>query len=111
MALVEEIADALLANDFSSTDEAKKIKLASGSTIEESCIAATATIGEKIELRRAESVAKNGSSLSIYVHANKRIAVLLNFKGEMPKEDAYNIAMHVAAMSPKYMTQDEIPED
>jgi elongation factor Ts len=29
----------------------------------------------------------------------------------MPQEDAYNIAMHVAAMSPRYMTVDEIPAD
>jgi elongation factor Ts len=48
MSLVEEIGDALLAHDFTTTDEAKKIKLANGSTIEEACIAATATIGKKL---------------------------------------------------------------
>jgi elongation factor Ts len=89
----------------------KKIKLANGSTIEEACIAATATIGEKIELRRVATAAKDAGELTIYVHANKRIAVLLSFKGTMPQEDAYNIAMHVAAMSPRYMTVDEIPAD
>jgi elongation factor Ts len=111
MSLVEEIGDALLAHDFTTTDEAKKIKLANGSTIEEACIAATATIGEKIELRRVAAAAKDAGELTIYVHANKRIAVLLSFKGTMPQEDAYNIAMHVAAMSPRYMTVDEIPAD
>lgn len=112
MALIDEIGDALLNSDFSSIEDAKKCKLASGQTIEEACTSATATIGEKIELRRTTSVAKsNGIKVVKYIHANKRIAVVLSFNGEISSEDQYNLAMHVAAMAPKYLSAEEVPQE
>ncbi|WP_339022498.1 translation elongation factor Ts [Spiroplasma endosymbiont of Crioceris asparagi] len=109
--LIDEIADALLKNDFKNREEALKIQLKSKQTIEEACIAATATIGEKIEFRRVEFVdlAKK-QIISTYNHSNKRISVLVEFEGSISKDDAYNIAMHIAAMSPKYLSVNDVPQ-
>ncbi|WP_338983067.1 translation elongation factor Ts [Spiroplasma endosymbiont of Othius punctulatus] len=110
--LIEKFADTLLNNDFTTADEAMNLKVDKENTIKEACIAATATIGEKIEFRRAAFAHKKEKhTLSIYNHSNKRISVLLEFEGAITTEDAYNLAMHVAAMSPRYLSTDEVPQE
>ncbi|QHX36035.1 elongation factor Ts [Spiroplasma sp. TIUS-1] len=110
--IIESIADALLNNDFNTPEEALNVKVNNGSTIKETCLSATATIGEKIEFRRAAyAMIKEGHTVSIYNHSNKRISVLLDFEGVISQEDAYNLAMHVAAMSPKYLSTEDVPQE
>lgn len=64
-------------------------------------------VGEKIELGNVEVV--EGSVLGSYVHSGKS-AVIVSLTGGTP-EVARDIAMHIAAMKPAYMTRDEISED
>ncbi|WP_434343899.1 translation elongation factor Ts [Mycoplasma sp. 06067-C1-B144P-99-0482-3] len=109
--LVDEIANALLNSQASNLNEGLQVKADSGLTIEQSLISATATIGEKIALRRFELVNKTSGSSVIYNHANKRVSTLLVFDNKLDSTDAYNVAMHVAAMAPKYINMDQIPED
>ncbi|ADK70030.1 translation elongation factor Ts [Mycoplasma mycoides subsp. mycoides] len=111
LSLVDEIANALLNSNASSLEEGLQVKTDSGLTIEQSLISATATIGEKIALRRFELVNKTSGSSVIYNHANKRVSTLLVFDNKLDPTDAYNVAMHVAAMAPKYINMDQIPED
>ncbi|QQY77933.1 elongation factor Ts [Mycoplasma mycoides subsp. capri] len=111
LSLVDEIANALLNSSASSLEEGLQVKTNSGLTIEQSLISATATIGEKIALRRFELVNKTEGSSVIYNHANKRVSTLLVFDNKLDSTDAYNVAMHVAAMAPKYINMDQIPED
>ncbi|ADR24440.1 translation elongation factor Ts [Mycoplasma leachii PG50] len=109
--LVDEVANALLNSQVSNLNEGLQVKTDSGLTIEQSLISATATIGEKIALRRFELVNKTSGSSVIYNHANKRVSTLLVFDNKLDSTDAYNVAMHVAAMAPKYINMDQIPED
>ncbi|AHB36116.1 translation elongation factor Ts [Spiroplasma apis] len=109
MSLINQIGDALLNSNVTTHEEALEVKLVSGQTIKEACIEATATIGEKIELRRL-SVAEGGT-LSIYNHANNRISVLLQFEGDISADDAYNICMHTAAMAPRYLAKEDVPQE
>ncbi|AQU77486.1 translation elongation factor Ts [Mycoplasma capricolum] len=111
LSLVDEIANALLSSNTSSLEEGLQVKTNSGLTIEQSLISATATIGEKIALRRFELVNKTSGSSVIYNHANKRVSTLLVFDNKLDSTDAYNVAMHVAAMAPKYINMDQIPDD
>ncbi|KKW61629.1 translation elongation factor Ts [Mycoplasma capricolum] len=111
LSLVDEIANALLSSNASSLEEGLQVKTNSGLTIEQSLISATATIGEKIALRRFELVNKTFGSSVIYNHANKRVSTLLVFDNKLDSTDAYNVAMHVAAMAPKYINMDQIPDD
>ncbi|MCQ2978430.1 MAG: translation elongation factor Ts [Clostridia bacterium] len=74
-----------------------------------------ATIGEKITIRRIEKVdASNGLAVS-YLHNGGKIGVIVNAEtsdnSDAAKEALSNIAMQVAAMNPKYVGQQDIPQE
>jgi elongation factor Ts len=65
-------------------------------------------IGENISVRRV--VQANDAVVGAYVHGNKRIGVLVGLNGgdaELAKE----IAMHVAAVNPQFIKQDQVPAE
>jgi elongation factor Ts len=69
-------------------------------------------IGERLELRR---VVVFGGPVSTYLHRRSSdlppaVGVLVEYNGDN-EEAARSIAMHIAAMKPKYVTRDEVPED
>ncbi|VEU59197.1 translation elongation factor Ts [Mesomycoplasma neurolyticum] len=110
--LVTKISNILLENDFTTNDEALKLKNEEGVTVEELTTIATATIGEKIVFRRANKFNYNPMTqvAGTYVHTNGRIAsiVILNGKDE---EVAKNISMHISAMNPEYTFVTDYPKD
>ncbi len=64
-------------------------------------------MGEKIEIGTVEAI--EGATLGSYVHGGKS-AVVVSLSAGTP-ELARDVAMHIAAMKPTYMTRDEISED
>ncbi len=64
-------------------------------------------VGEKVELGTVMEI--QGETLGSYVHSGKS-AVIVSLTGGTP-ELAKDIAMHIAAMKPTYMTRDEVTED
>ena len=74
----------------------------------------TATIGEKLSIRRFEKVATDGLVVS-YIHAGGKIGVLVeadtDSNSEAVKECLRNVAMQAAAMKPQYTTRDEVDQD
>ncbi|ADE19363.1 translation elongation factor Ts [Mycoplasma crocodyli] len=106
--LLNEIAAAILKANPKSNDDALKVKLASGQTIEEACVAATSTIGEKVSFRRFFEVhAGKDEVLGNYVHANGLIAAIVRIKGTS-EEIARNVAMHLAAMNPEFIFEKDM---
>ena len=84
-------------------------------TVSEALIAKIARIGEKLSIRRFEKVvAENGCVVS-YVHGGGRIGVIVEAQADVVndavKEAMTNIAMQIAALSPKYVTADEVSEE
>lgn len=65
-------------------------------------------IGENIGLRRVALV--EGNVVGAYVHSNSKIAVLANLDGGND-ELAKDVAMHVAAVSPRVVNPSDMPED
>ncbi len=103
--LLEAVGKALLSSD--SEDYLNIVY--EGNTISNMLISATATIGEKISLRRVTRVTKTDSeNFGAYKHAGGRIAVLTVIDGGSA-DVAKDIAMHVAAINPKYLSQDNVP--
>ncbi|MBO38579.1 MAG: elongation factor Ts [Rhodospirillaceae bacterium] len=79
-----------------------------------------ATIGENINLRRASSLSVKSGTVSSYVHNVSapgvgRIAVLVGLESDGDKtalkEIGKQLAMHVAAAAPRWMSVNEVPED
>ena len=105
LALVDTIANALVDAGVKTVDEAKEV-LVNGETIDALLINATATIGEKITLRRFEVVEKADDEVfGDYVHMGGKISVIVVLKGS-DAAVAHNIAMQVASMNPSYISRD-----
>ncbi len=108
--LINTIANTLLNNDVNTMEEANKL-VVDNETIEEKVVAFTAKIGEKISFRRFEKLTKTESQeFGIYSHMGGKITSVVVLEGNNP-EVAKDIAMHVAAMNPSYLTSNDIPED
>ena len=109
--LIDELKDALLNSDAKNYEEALEVKLSDGKTIAERIVEATATIGEKISFRRFEKIEKADNEVfGLYSHMGGRITTLVLVEGSN-EETAKDVAMHVAAMRPLYLTRDEVPEE
>ena len=83
-------------------------------TVKEALTDKIAVIGENLKIRRFEKVEAADGFVVSYIHGGGRIAVLLSIKGEendATKEAAMNVAMQIAAMSPKYISQADVDQD
>src|ERR1700722_13869952 len=80
----------------------------SGETVDERRRALIAKIGENISVRRSTVLTSDGN-LGAYVHGT-RIGALVAVKGG-DAALAHDLAMHVAASNPKYLSQAQIPAD
>lgn len=70
------------------------------------------TIGENIQIRRiALFPKKNGQSIGIYSHLGGKILTLVVLEGEGEEPLAKEVAMHVAAAFPQYLSPEEIPQE
>ncbi|QIK69972.1 elongation factor Ts [Erysipelothrix sp. HDW6C] len=108
--LVKDLAATFLANKPTDLDAALALDL-KGQSVSDAVISATATIGEKITLRRLEVVEKSDDEVfGDYIHMGGKISALTVLKGDNA-ELARDMAMQVASMSPQYVSQKEIPSD
>ena len=106
--LVNAIADAILNSDVKTVEEALKLTV-DGVTVEEMIINKTATIGEKLSLRRFEVVLKEDDQVfGEYSHMGGKIVTLAKLSGN-DQEVAKDVAMQAAAMRPLYLNRDEVP--
>lgn len=103
-----EIAEAVLASGATDIDAAKAAAFPGADNVESAAKAQTATIGEKIEVRRVAHVANDGP-LATYSHGGK-IGVIVALKGGS-EELAKGIAMHVAAMNPPHIKPEHVPAE
>ncbi|MCK8453589.1 translation elongation factor Ts [Bacillus safensis] len=111
-ALLNELADHLLAAKPATLEEAHASKMENGSTVEEHITSAIAKIGEKITLRRFSVITKDdNAAFGSYLHMGGRIGVLAVLNGTTDEELARDIAMHVAAVNPKYISRDQVSEE
>ncbi|MBA3563787.1 MAG: elongation factor Ts [Gammaproteobacteria bacterium] len=79
-----------------------------GETIEERRRSLVATLGENIRVRRFDRLTSQGS-LGHYLHGS-RIGVIVALEGG-DEALARDLAMHVAASSPAYITAEEVPAE
>jgi len=83
-------------------------RLPSGQTVEEARRALIARIGENIGVRRFE-VVTSSAPLATYLHGS-RIGTVVALEGG---DDTLgrDLAMHVAAINPQYLSVDEVPAE
>ena len=109
--LVSSLAEQLLAAKPESVEAALELEK-DGVKIVDQISTATATIGEKISLRRFEIKTKtDADAFGSYLHMGGRIGVLVVLEGSTDAAAAKDIAMHIAAINPTYISRDEVSAD
>ncbi|MDR0752687.1 MAG: translation elongation factor Ts [Mycoplasmataceae bacterium] len=112
VSLTEEIGELLIESGEYNIENFVKLKFSNGETVEDACKSLTGKIGEKIALRRYEIFSKNDEQMfSFYQHSNKKIAVLLVIDKQIDSIVGKDIAMHAAAMSPKYLNENNVEKE
>ena len=85
-----------------------------GQTVKDEQAALVAKIGENIRVRRFARVGvEDGQKLAQYIHAGQKIGVIVVFNDAASKLDettSREVAMHIAAMNPRYVRRDDVPE-
>jgi elongation factor Ts len=108
--LLETITEALIESKATTTEEALALNV-NGKTVEVLLADATATIGEKISLRRVSRVTKEDQQgFGAYKHMGGKIVVLAVLASE-DQEVAKDIAMHVAAQKPLYLDRTQVNQE
>ena len=111
VALVKNVANAILAAEPKSLEEALQVQ-AEGGTVEAVINEGIATIGEKLSLRRFEVLYKtDADAFGAYSHMGGRIGVLTLVEGSTDEQAAKDVAMHIAALAPRYLDESEVPAD
>ncbi|SHI15246.1 elongation factor Ts [Butyrivibrio fibrisolvens DSM 3071] len=87
----------------------------SSKTVKEALVEITAVISEKIDIRRFQKLTASEGIVVPYVHGGGRISVLVEAKTDVVndaiKEALHNVAMQVAALAPKYVDMNDVPEE
>ena len=110
-ALVAKLSQVILANKPADLEAALEIVTDEGK-VSDVIAEATTVIGEKISLRRFEIVEKSDAdAFGAYLHMGGRIGVLTILEGSTDADAAKDIAMHVAAINPKYVDRSEVSAD
>ena len=110
IALLEKVGGIIVSSNATNTEEALAIQ-AEGKTLETIIMEASGVIGEKISLRRVTVINKSDDEVfGAYKHMGGRIVTVTVLKGN-DASVAKDVAMHVAALSPKFVSKEDIPAD
>lgn len=110
---VQTVADTALASGLNGGANGEDIDaLLATNRLSELLVEKTATIGEKLSVRRFAKV--TGDIVTSYIHGGGRIGVIIAANGatdDAAKEAITNIAMQVAAMNPQYISRNDISDE
>ena len=111
--VVQTVADTALASGLNGGANGEDIDaLLATNGLSELLVEKTATIGEKLSVRRFAKV--TGDVVTSYIHGGGRIGVIIAANGatdDAAKEAITNIAMQVAAMNPQYISRNDISDE
>ena len=107
-AFAQAVAECALAVKPANLAALMEAKLPSGESVDERRRGLIAKIGENISVRRV-ALLSAAEHLGAYVHGT-RIGALVAVKGG-PASLAYDLAMHVAASNPRYLSAAQVPAE
>ena len=115
-AYVAEVAEQAAATEAADMDAfmAEAWLADNSKTVKDVLTEKISVIGENLGIRRFEKVVTDGCVVS-YIHGGGRIGVLIEADTDVINDEIKvclkNVAMQVAAMSPKYVSRDEVAAD
>jgi len=113
VALAEELLNHLATSKIADQAEFLASTMANGKTVQETIDEGNATLGEKIELRRIAVL--DGSPVALYLHRTNpdlppQVGVLVAMTEAAP-EAGKDVAQHIAAFAPSYVSREDVPAD
>ncbi|MBR1572748.1 MAG: elongation factor Ts [Lachnospiraceae bacterium] len=109
---VQSVADQALASSLNGGVDGEDVEaLLDLNGLKDELVEKTATIGEKLSVRRFKKV--SGDVVVSYVHGGGRIGVLVAAEGasdDAAKEALTNVAMQIAALNPKYIYDTDVEQ-
>jgi elongation factor Ts len=111
-ALIKDIAEHIVSSKSQSVEEALGNPFNGGITLDEYLKEKVAKIGEKISLRRFALLEKGENAVfGSYLHMGGKIGVAVVLTGTTDESLAKDVAMHIAAANPKYVSRDQVSEE
>ena len=106
---VKTISEVSLKNYKGSVDDFNNSKHPSGKTIEEIRLELVSKVGENVKIRRVQNIKNDGNYMGHYMHGTKiGVVVVLQKENE---ELAKDVCMHIAAMKPRALNANDIPQE
>ena len=111
---VLDVAKTIAAEAPADVEELKTKTISGGSqNVGDALTEKIAKIGENMNIRRFERISTDGVVVD-YIHAGGKIGVMVEAQApacEQVTECLKNVAMQIAALSPKYLSSDDVLED
>ncbi|MDR0783329.1 MAG: translation elongation factor Ts [Propionibacteriaceae bacterium] len=110
VALSAQIAEAVEAAGADGLEAANAVKLTDGATVAEALGALSGKIGEKIELVNA---ARFAGETHTYLHRRSpdlppQVGVLVEYEGKADEAFVHSVALQIASMQPRFVSQDDV---
>ncbi|MDR1799280.1 MAG: translation elongation factor Ts [Bifidobacteriaceae bacterium] len=113
IALADQVLQAATAAGTDEVDQVLAAPAGAEGSVKDAIDALSATLGERLQLRRVAVV--KGEAVELYLHRTNKdlppqvgVLVATDAKGAAV---AHDVAMHIAAYSPIYLTKEDVPAD
>lgn len=107
----KKLVELVLAKNISTLEALTEAEFESGKTVATALTELIAKIGENMNLRRLSVVDSKDGFVETYSHLGGKLGVIVEMSGEATEANlvkAKDIAMHVAAMDPKYLSEAQV---
>ena len=114
---VENVVNQIVESDVTDLDAfmAEPWTADNSKTVKDALVEKIAVIGENLNIRRFEKISAENGCVVSYIHGGGRIGVLVVADTDVVNDEIKtclkNVAMQVAAMSPKYVSRDEVSQE
>lgn len=109
-----KLAEVAIKNSIATVEALNEAEIEAGKTVAQAVTDLVAKIGENMNIRRVQFVESTQGFVATYSHLGGKLGVIVELTGEATEENvtkARDIAMHVAAMDPKYLNSSEVTAD
>ena len=110
--LANQVLDLAVANNASDAEAFKNVEV-DGKPVSQLITEGGASLGEKVDLKRVGRL--EGAKIAPYLHRTNKdlppqVGVLLAYEGDND-EVAHDVAVHIAALAPKYFSREDVPAE
>ncbi|MBM7817068.1 elongation factor Ts [Brevibacterium paucivorans] len=112
ISLADEILELAVANNASDAEEFKNVEI-DGKPVSQIITEGGASLGEKVDLKTVARL--EGAKVASYLHRTNKdlppqVGVLLAYEGDNDQA-AHDVAVHIAALAPKYFSREDVPAE